>query len=138
MNNESLPANVGSNDGLGLSPERTFEGMKALHDRAWDALCDAHPDGTVADLIVVGALRRKFLDELALNFALLTQLAGELKDARAESNRLRTAETIPLSFAQLDAAARDAQITFCLKSGGNFNEEFARAVERAHGIWPNS
>lgn len=40
----------------------------------------------------------------------------------------------PLSFAQLDAAARDAQIKFCLKSGGSFEEEFARAIERAHGI----
>ena len=40
----------------------------------------------------------------------------------------------PLNFAQLDAAARDAQIKFCLKSGGSFEEEFARAIERAYGI----
>lgn len=40
----------------------------------------------------------------------------------------------PLSLAKLEAAARDAQIKFCLKSGGSFEEEFARAIERAHGI----
>lgn len=46
-----------------------------------------------------------------------------------------TAEKLkPLTKAQLSDVARTAQIAFCLKSGGSFEEEFARAVERAHGV----
>lgn len=40
----------------------------------------------------------------------------------------------PLTKAKLSELARAAQIKFCLKSGGSFEEELARAVERAHGI----
>lgn len=44
----------------------------------------------------------------------------------------------PLTNEQIQATARDAQIRFCLKSGGSFEEEFARAIERAHGITGDS
>lgn len=37
----------------------------------------------------------------------------------------------PLSAERISDLARDAQIAFCLKSGGCFEEEFARAIERA-------
>lgn len=40
----------------------------------------------------------------------------------------------PLAHGQLAKLATEAQISFCLKSGGSFEEEFARAIERAHGI----
>ena len=52
-------------------------------------------------------------------------------DAAVAAERERL---VPLSFAQLDEAAREAQIKFCLKGGRSFEEEFARAIERAHGI----
>lgn len=60
MKQTDPPTNVGSTAGLGV----TFETMKALHDRAWDALCDAAPESSFADLVVVGSLRKKFLLEL--------------------------------------------------------------------------
>jgi len=40
----------------------------------------------------------------------------------------------PLTRRQINEASRDAQISFCLKSGGTYEEELARAIERAHGI----
>ena len=55
--------------------------------------------------------------------------ATEPGDVAALQDRL-----VPLSFEQLDEAAREAQIKFCLKGGRSFEEEFARAIERAHGI----
>ena len=44
------------------------------------------------------------------------------------------APLVPLTRTQINKASRDAQIAFCLKSGGTYEEEFARAVEAAHGI----
>lgn len=40
----------------------------------------------------------------------------------------------PLTRKQINEASRDAQVSFCLKVGGTYEEELARAVERAHGI----
>jgi hypothetical protein len=40
----------------------------------------------------------------------------------------------PLTRKQINKASRDAQISFCLKSGGTYEEELARAIEKAHGI----
>lgn len=40
----------------------------------------------------------------------------------------------PLTRKQINEASRDAQISFCLKTGGTYEEELARAIERAHGI----
>lgn len=43
-------------------------------------------------------------------------------------------ELKPLTRTQIAAASRDAQISFCLKNGGTYEEELVRVVERAHGI----
>lgn len=40
----------------------------------------------------------------------------------------------PLTRKQINEASREGQISFCLKSGGTYEEEFARAIEKAHGI----
>lgn len=60
--------------------------------------------------------------------------AGTVRVLEDLEEAIQAAKVRPLTFAELDAAARDAQIKFCLKSGGSFEEEFARAIERAHGI----
>lgn len=57
-----------------------------------------------------------------------------LNDAYANGRDDEREEREPLPLAKLSELAREAQIKFCLKSGGSFEEEFARAIERAHGI----
>lgn len=44
----------------------------------------------------------------------------------------------PLTFAQLNEAARDAQIDFCMGKETSFEVAFARRIEAAHGINPKS
>lgn len=61
-----------------------------------------------------------------------------LCDAECLYTRPSARKVQPLTDEQIKATARDAQIRFCLKSGGSFEEEFARAIERAHGITGDS
>lgn len=62
--------------------------------------------------------------------ALLRSQAARIAELERELARMRE----PLTRQQINSASRDAQISFCLKSGGTYEEELARAIEAAHGI----
>jgi len=62
------------------------------------------------------------------------QLQNEFEREMIAYARAALSALKPLTRKQINEASRDAQISFCLKSGGTYEEELARALERAHGI----
>lgn len=117
------PGAVALTEGLGQVPDATWAAVERYADEVHDF--------NVAVKIDVGVDKASAKCLKAESDARSAVLA--FADAAVAEERERWAKK-PLTFAQLDAAARDAQIKFCLKSGGSFEEEFARAIELAHGI----
>lgn len=70
--------------------------------------------------------------ESAVREALAFAGCSACKDPEAYG--LPASTRVALTLAQLNEAARDAQIDFCMDKESSFEVAFARRIERAHGI----
>ena len=59
---------------------------------------------------------------------------ASMKEALEAAPPAPAAEREPLTLQQLNNAARQAQIDYCLDKFSNFQVALARAIEKAHGI----